>query len=41
MSIKEILISIMLTNHADPDAQISLALCFSELIRITASNPPL
>ncbi|KAJ8446772.1 LOW QUALITY PROTEIN: hypothetical protein Cgig2_000783 [Carnegiea gigantea] len=35
-----VLISDVLTNQADPDAQISLAPCFSELLPITTPNPP-
>ena len=40
MPIKEILTATVLTNHVDLDVQISLALCLSELIRITAPNSP-
>ena len=38
--IKGVLISDMLTNHADLDVWISLASCFSELLPITTPNPP-
>ena len=38
--IKGISISTMLTNPTHLDVQISLALCPSELIPITAANPP-
>jgi len=38
--IKETLISTVLTKHADLNVQISLALCLSELIRITSPSPP-
>jgi len=35
-----ILISTMLTNYVDLDVQISLDSCLSELVDITAPNPP-
>jgi len=40
LSIKGILASAVLTNHADLNVQISLASCLPELIHITASNSP-
>ena len=40
MPMKGMLISTVLTNHADVEVQISLALCVPELIHITALNPP-